>query len=177
MDPKTLKARARTKLRAQKKRRQDPRFVRTMGKLIHMGLLTSNDPLLTPYPGKIRLEDALWAGELEPRILELIPALVLKKPSTFRSAMGMPEDLLQVVRDVRNDIACTAFRGMQPQSYLRWVPHIGRKDRYPSVMKSYRWQKEDLMLLRSLEKAIGADSQVDLIRHSLRALQASITSD
>jgi DNA-binding XRE family transcriptional regulator len=64
----------------------------------------------------------LRAGNLEPRILELIPAIlvVLPKALKYRSD-EIPEDLVIVVNNIRNRNATSEFRGIPARNYLHWV--------------------------------------------------------
>ena len=66
------------------KRRTDPRFLNTMGFLTAKGFLGYNRPIHEMPNARIPLEDAIWAGEnVEPRILEVLPAALARLPKHF----------------------------------------------------------------------------------------------
>ncbi len=75
-----LVERARARYAKIERQRRDPRYRRVLGRFVAAGLLNTNEQTV-PQRGAIRVADALWAGEVEPRILELLPALLIKKPS------------------------------------------------------------------------------------------------
>jgi hypothetical protein len=106
------------------RQRRDPRYRRVLGRFVAAGLLSANEPT-KPYRRAIRVADALWAGELEPRILELLPALLIKKPSFFEDRSKLPHDLAQVVRSLRRAEVPTEFRGIPGADLARWLPRIG----------------------------------------------------
>ncbi len=129
----TLQQRAQRKLRQLERSRRDGRFLRTMGKLVGAGLLESSSPDVQPYDRRVSLADALWAGRVEPRILELLPAIVVKRPRLFVLPAVLPDDLDAVVRGIRNGRGHPSFRGVDPVSYLPWVERIGTKGKLPTT--------------------------------------------
>src|SRR5687768_13272417 len=98
MPDKKLVEKAKRKLKALQKLRKDPRYLRTIGKLRLAGFLDVRD--IPEYRGQIFLNDALWAAELEPRILELLPAIVARRPKFF-VFFDLPEDLKHVVKEIK----------------------------------------------------------------------------
>jgi len=83
-------------------KRRDPRFLETMGFLVAKGFLRTN--LNTPLiPNKrLRIDDAIWAGvNVEPRILEVLPAAVLRLPRHFDLDSNRHPVLAQVVDHLR----------------------------------------------------------------------------
>ena len=64
---------------AQQEHTQDRRFRESMGFLVAKGFLKTNFPVPLLPNKRLRLEDVLWAGtHVEPRILEVLPAAVLR---------------------------------------------------------------------------------------------------
>jgi len=167
-----LLRRARAEARKAEERRRDRRFLTVMGRLVAEGLLETNIDEVRPHHRKIRVADALWAGELEPRILELLPALVLKKPGLFRDAHDLPEDLAEVIQCVRRGRPAPPFRGIPAADYERWVPRIGHRGKQPTVVKSFRLSASDARLLAELRAELGLRSEVAVVRAALRALRA-----
>ncbi len=163
-----LSKRARLRLRALERRRKDPRYVRTMGRFVQARLLTTNHALPTNRE-KLRVEDVLWAGEVEPRLLELLPALLVKRPAMFVDNHSLPSDLDAVVRRLRRNLEPPAFRCIPGADLWRWLPKVGRKDHVPARLKAFRLTPDDLRLLDHLSEKLGV-SQTEVIRRGLRAL-------
>lgn len=169
LEPAELQKRAKKKARQYRRKRRDPRFTRVMGRLVAAGYLRTNIAEVEAYRGKIALEDALWAGTLEPRIYELLPAIVIKKPGFFDGAGDLPEDLAAVVRAIRRGRATEEFRGIPARDYLAWVPRVGHRNKQPTLAKTFRFRQQDVELLRRLADALGA-SEPDVIIRGLRSL-------
>ena len=84
------------------KKRGDRRFLETMGFLVAKGFLRTNY-YIRPLPNKhLRIEDAIWAGQnVEPRILEVLPAAVLRLGKHFDLDQNGRPDLVRVVDQLR----------------------------------------------------------------------------
>jgi len=165
-----LQARAKNKRASIRRKRRDPRFLRAMGKLVAAKLLQTNIESIVPVHAPVELSDALWAGAIEPRIYELLPAILLKKPSLFVGTDALPKDVADTVYAIRHGQATQPFRQIPASSYLPWVERIGHKGVSPSLLKSFRMKQEDLALLRHLRDTL-ATSETDVIRRALRALE------
>ena len=163
-----LRERARRKLVGLRRRRRDPRYVRTLGRFVDAGLLTTNQPVLLHHE-PLRVADVLWAGDVEPRFLELLPALVVKRPSMLVDPDALPDDLRRVVRRLRRNLVPDTFRGIPGADVYRWLPKVGQKDKFPARLKSFRLKPDDLRLLEHLSQTLGL-SETDVIRRGLRAL-------
>jgi hypothetical protein len=163
--------RARRAHEALERRRRDPRYRRVLGRLVTLGVLKTNQDI-PPYRKRIAVEDALWAGELEPRILEVLPALVVKRPALFVDARALPEDLAAVVDDVRKHRPPRDFRGMSGASVARWVSSVGQRGKLPSRLKAFRFQADDVTLLAELSRELGL-TETAVVRRGLRALATS----
>ena len=166
-----LRARAQRRLARLERGRRDPRYARVVGRLRALGLLVTNFEAEDPG-GPIRISDTLWAGSLEPRVLELLPALVLKAPATFESVRDLPADLHLAVRALRRGETPDDFRGIPGEAVARWPPRVGREHKLPSCMKTFRLTQDDLKLLRQLASSLGL-TEADVVRRGLRALAAA----
>jgi hypothetical protein len=163
-----LRQRARAKMVGLRRRRRDPRYLRTLGRLVEAGLLTTNQPVRL-HSEPLRVPDVLWAGEAEPRFLELLPALLVKRPSMLVDPRDLPEDLRSVVRRLRRNLVPETFRGIPGADVYRWLPRVGHKDKFPARLKSFRLKPDDVQLLEHLSQTLGI-SETDVIRRGLRAL-------
>ena len=164
----TIQERAKKRLRADQRRRRDPRFQRVMGRFVKEGLLHSNQGI-APHAEPLEVKDVLWAGEVEPRLLELLPALLAKQPSMFTAVTQLPDDLAAAVCKLRRNLHPEEFRGIPGDALYRWLPLVGRKGKVPATPKTFRLTQEDVTLLRALAKQHGI-SETDVIRRGLRAL-------
>lgn len=166
-----LRARAQRRLARIERARRDPRYARVVGRLRALGLLVTNFEVEDPGT-PISVADALWVGNVEPRVLELLPALVVKAPATFEDVRQLPGDLAEVVRALRRAETPPDFRGVPGESLAHWLPRVGRKQRLPSCLKTFRLKHEDLVLLRRLARELGS-TETDVIRRALRALASA----
>ena len=171
LDAEGLRARAKRLQTRIARGRRDPRYRCVIGRLKAARLLATNYEV-PDFRGRITVADALWAGELEPRVLELLPALVVKKPSLFVDPTNLPEDLANAVRSLRRNQAPEAFRGIPGSDILKWLPRVGHRGKTPSRLKCFRLTAEDLSLLEELSRERGL-SETDTVRQGLRALARS----
>ena len=168
MDIEGIKARARKRLRAIERMEAKPRFRNVIGRYVAAGVLTVNYPVeLNRDP--ILVKDVLWAGQFEPRLLELLPALIVKKPSLFVEMTELPADLAAAVDALsRNEVPST-FRGIDGKSLYQWLPRVGHRGKVPSRLKSFRFRADDQQLLDELQQRLGG-SQMDVLRRALQQL-------
>jgi hypothetical protein len=165
MDLEELKARARKRLRVIERREATPRFRGVVGRYVAAGLLTTNYPVETNRK-PLRVDDVLWAGKLEPRLLELLPALIVKRPSLFVDVTNLPPDLAAAVQALRQNRVPPDFRALPGKSLYQWLPRVGRKGKVPSRLKAFRFDAEDTKRLCDLQQRLGM-SQIDVLRRAL----------
>jgi len=170
-----LQAAARKRYQALRRKQRDPRFKKAMGRFVAADLLTTNIDGIRPHDKRVPLDDALWAGTVEPRIMELLPAVLVKKPALLRLPKDLPEDVAAVMHAIRHGKAAPGFRGVPPERYLPWVTEVGRKGKSPSVLKSFRFKHEDVLRLSRLRKNLPARSDTEVIRMALELLESSST--
>lgn len=168
MDPQELTARAQRKMRVLRAQRRDRRYVDVMGRFVREGLLIVNRPL-PENTAAIAVDDVLWAGKLEPRLLELLPALIVKRPGLFTSVAALPPDLEAVVAELRRDREPPEFRGIPGRDVHRWLTRVGRRGKVPARLKSFRFTPEDQRLLEHLAAKLGL-TETEVLRRALRAL-------
>jgi hypothetical protein len=144
-----------------------------MGRFVAEGLLATTIEGIPPHDRRVPLEDALWAGTVEPRIMELLPAVLVKKPQLLRLPKELPDDVAAVMHAIRHGKAAPTFRGVAPNQYLPWVTEVGRKGKSPSVLKSFRFKHEDVLRLSRLRRNLPARSDTEVIRMALELLEGS----
>ena len=163
-----LRLRAKRRLRSLERQTEDPRFVRVMGRFVRDGLLVVNHDV-SEHAEPLRVEEVLWAGRVEPRLLELLPALIVKRPSMFVGVAALPADLAQAVEALKRDREPQEFRGIAGKDIHRWLRRVGQKGKAPSRLKSFRFTPDDQRLLQHLVEALGL-SETEIVRRGLRAL-------
>jgi hypothetical protein len=168
MDAAELRRRAQRKLRAIQRRRRDPRYVRVLGRLAEAGYIITRQAVVC-HRDPLEVAEVLWAGEIEPRFLELLPALLVKQPSFFVDARQLPGDLESVVRKLRRNMEPEAFRGISGDRLLRRLSEVGRTRGVPARLKSFRLRADDLRLLKALAVRLGV-SETEVVRRAIRTL-------
>jgi hypothetical protein len=150
------------------RRARDPRFVTVMGRFVREGLLVTNRKHRA-HKNRLHVSDVLWAGELEPRLLELLPALLVKRPAMFVNTKDLPTDLDDVVRSLKRDTIPKDFRGIPGTDVHRWLRRVGHRGKAPSRLKSFRFTPSDQRLLERLSEKLGI-SETEVVRRALRTL-------
>ena len=148
-----------------KKLRKDPRYQEVIGRLVYEKLLDA--PKVPARNYKLHLKDMLWVGEnIEPRVLELLPAILLKAPRIVYSE-PLPEDLRRVKNDLVRGNIKGEFRGIVVKSCDQWITQIGRKDKRPSVRKIFFLSFKDTERLAQLSQQESV-SEAEIVRRALR---------
>lgn len=170
MNIKDIIQKAKQKANELEKLKQDKRYQNVIGKFVASGFIIAEG--IPSYPCKVSLEDVLWTGELEPRVLELLPAILIKKPSILKHIYKMPEDLEEVCFAIRRRTGTKLqpFRGVRPEDYMKWLPLIGLKGKTTQITKSFRFYDDDISKLQALAKKYKK-SEVEIIRMSLQMLE------
>jgi hypothetical protein len=163
-----LEERAKRRQQVLRRRRRDPRYLAVVGRFVKERLLVVNFPL-EQRGEPVAVGDVLWAGEVEPRLLELVPALIVKRPGLFTSVAPLPDDLARVVAELRRDREPPAFRGIPGRDIHRWLGRVGRRGKVAARLKSFRFTPEDQRLLEHLSKQLGV-TETEVLRRALRAL-------
>ena len=157
--------RAQKEAKRLQKLRRDPRYLRTMGKLKREKLVDVRD--IPEYRGQVFLQDALWAAELEPRIFELLPTIVARRPKFF-VFFELPPDLDRVVKEIQVRRPITPYQGIAAAKYARWEPLVSRNGKPVKVLRTFRLSTEDLETLDKLSKK-KALSHTQILRLALEA--------
>ncbi len=85
--------------------RKDIRYKKAMAFLVKKGFLKTNINFENYYYAKIRIKDLIWAGlNVEPRILEVLPAAAARLPRAFIfDASKNSQSLQKVVFDLKEN--------------------------------------------------------------------------
>ena len=146
----------------EKKRRQDPKFLKVMGFLAAKGFLYTNNPIALNPNEHLKLKDAVWAGRfVEPRILEVLPAAYEKFRKHFYGNRDIVEKLEQIIDCVKQkDDRKIDFYGIPVEKLKPWFFIRLRDGRSKSmdqrkVSKSYRFKPETIEKLKKLKDQTG----------------------
>ncbi|MCC7442928.1 MAG: hypothetical protein IT285_14945 [Bdellovibrionales bacterium] len=118
-----LLKRIKRKAAQERKNLRDPRFLDVMGFLVAKGFLSTN-LAVTLLPNKrLRVEDAIWVGtHVEPRVLEVLPAAVLRLGRHFDLDVERHRELWGAVELLRKRAQTgVAFLGVPYEKYKIWV--------------------------------------------------------
>lgn len=168
MDRNELIRRAALKAAELEALRAKPAYRKVLGTLRHHGLLDA--PLVPAKDAKLTISDCLTVGEVEPRVLELLPALVLGRPELFTNVSRLPPDLEGAVTDLRRGRIPPDFRGLTGALVARHRDHVGARTR-PARLHSFRLREDDEALLDELAARLRL-SRTDVLRRALRRLGA-----
>ncbi len=168
IDRDDLIRRAREKAAELEAERAKPAYRKVLGALRHHGLLDA--PLVPAKAAKLTIVDCLAVGIVEPRVLELLPSLVLGRPDLFTSVSRLPQDLEDAVSDLRKGRIPGTFRGLAGRLVAQHRDHVGARAR-PARLHSFRLKEDDEALLEELAVKLGL-SRTDVLRRALRRLGA-----
>lgn len=103
-------------------KRKDLRYLQTMTLLTRKGLLKANQKFKL-YRPRININDAVWAGlNVEPRIIEVLPAAILHFPKAFTGIKTLPKDLTRILNLIReNAEEGPAFYGTDFKKMKFWA--------------------------------------------------------
>jgi len=132
----------RVKAEQNKLNRQDLRFKKTIGILKAKGLLQTNLDIPARTGLKIEVKDALWAGRnVEPRILEVLPAAIVHHRANFMGCENLPKELEGVLKAIRNDLhEGPDFEGIAYEKMKHWA-NVQLKDKRTKPAKELRQPK------------------------------------
>jgi hypothetical protein len=145
-----------------KQRRRDPRYVRTMAFLTAKGFLFANRRFPYTPNDRIDIDGAIWAGRtLEPRILEVLPAAVLRLPKHFDFDPIRHHELAKTLEDLK---ACRKdghrFEGIPYKKIKAWVDFELKDGRIKTqkekrVLKTFRLKPDTIEKLERIAQDKG----------------------
>lgn len=131
----------------------DKAAIDIFGFLVAEGLLLVEG--VSPRPmAKLNIKDVLRVGqEIEPRVLEVLPAALLHFPRSFTNQKAIPENLAQVIDLIRRgektgpDLAGIKFKDMKRWANVQLKDSRVVPEDQKRVMKSIRLKKGTLEVL------------------------------
>lgn len=148
--------------RKDRKRRRDPRYVETMGFLVAKGFLKTNQQLPLLPNKRVLIADAIWAGmNVEPRILEVLPAAVLRLPRHFDLDATRHRELFATVKRLKTQgEKGEPLWGVPYEKIKVWIYLPLRDGRVKDITekkitKTFRLKPEVIERLRQLARKLG----------------------
>lgn len=137
--------------------RRDPRFLNAIGFFVAKGFLKTNFPVQPKPNKKLKIDDVMWAGtNVEPRLLEVLPAAVLRLEKHFDYDKNKHEALAKIIQQLKNrQERGDAFLGVPYTRFKVWLDlplKDGRTVLYNEkrVTKTYRLQSDVIAKLKKL---------------------------
>lgn len=170
--------RAKIKAARAKELRKDARFIRAIEWLSFLGLLRTN--YAKPRRCKIKLQDLLFAAHIEPRVNELLPALLIELRDLLPfSTQRLPKDLHAVIEAFANEQALPPYKGASPRKYTEWLGTPAMKLAYkrlhprsqPRLRKDSAKHFSELIRRRRIELGFTQVDFSKMFGTSLRALR------
>ena len=111
--------RAKAKAALLNSKRRNAKYVRAIEWLSYIGLIRHTD--ITPRESRIRLDDLLFAAQIEPRVQELLPVILVELSETLPfSARALPVSLREVVEAIKEGDTLPTYENIPPSRYMQW---------------------------------------------------------
>ncbi len=140
--------------------RADPRYKNILGFFIQKGFLNANEKFPRVGNQRIPLKDAIWVGlQVEPRILEVLPAAFARLPKSFNFTLKEADLLKDVVKHLRDDEPTGPdFMGVAYKKLKTWYnlplrDHRTKTPREKKVACNFRFKPEVIKKLNMRVKA------------------------
>lgn len=163
MNKVSLLKKIKEKAKTDAKNRRDQRYLETMGFLVAKGFLKTNDHVPLRPNKRLRIVDAIWAGEnVEPRILEVLPAAVLRLGKHFDLDPIKHDKLARVVGQLqKRQSDGDDFCGMPFEKLKVWAEFPLRDKRVKTagekkIMKSFRLDRTAVEKLAEIAQSEGS---------------------
>ncbi|MCB9026435.1 MAG: hypothetical protein H6625_08980 [Bdellovibrionaceae bacterium] len=157
--------------------RTDIRFTKTIALLKAKGLLRTNQPITARTGARVELRDAIWAGRnVEPRILEVLPAALLHYRANFIGLENIPPKLEEVLKAIRNNAELGPnFEGIEYAKMKSWANAPLRDKRTKPVnekkqKKTFGFQLKTINKLQELVASGRFKDQTSAIEAAIEKL-------
>ena len=145
------------------KNRKDLRYKKAMAFLVRKGFLKTNMNFENYYQAKIKIKDLIWAGQnVEPRILEVLPAAAARLPRAFIFDTTKNTIALQkVVIDLNENKAKGADFLKVPYEKIKVWMNLTLNDgrtkiaENKKIMRTFRLKPETIHKIELLKKKNG----------------------
>lgn len=157
--------------------RNDIRFVKAIALLKGKGLLQTTLPIKAAAGLRVHVDDALWAGKnVEPRILEVLPAAILHFPKNFVGVDKLQGDFVDILKGIKNHAdKGPAYNGIPFHKMKHWA-NVDLKDKRTKPekqkrqLKAFRLRRETLGKLEMLVAAGKYKDQTSALEAAIAKL-------
>jgi hypothetical protein len=145
------------------KNRKDIRYKKAMAFLVRKGFLKTNSNFENYYQARIRIKDLIWAGlNVEPRILEVLPAAAARLPKAFIfDASKNTQTLQKVIIDLNENKEIGADFLKIPYLKIKVWMNLALNDKRTKmtqdkkIMRTFRLNPETVQKMELLKKKNG----------------------
>lgn len=177
MTKQDFEERIRQKAAQNEANRKDVRFKKTIAFLKGKGLLHTNLPIAGGTSIRLNIEDVLWAGRnVEPRILEVLPAAILHFPKNFLNLDKLPDGFATIVKNIRaNKDQGDDFEGVRYAQMKHWA-NMQLKDKrtkpakFLKRTKTFRLHQTTIDKLQKIVAAGDYEDQTSAIEAAIENL-------
>lgn len=148
------------KVAKDKELRKDIRYKNVMGFLTGRGFLFTNQNIVAQPKKRIDIKDYLWVGDhLEPRVLELLPAVILRFPMYVENQKDAPEALIKVLVRIKElnetgpDFKGILYEKMRGWAYLDLQDKRTKSLDKKKILKSFRLSPDTISKLSKIAKS------------------------
>lgn len=138
------------------KNRTDLRYLKTMAFLTHKGFLKSDLDFEKNYFTKIKYADAVWSGKnVEPRILEVLPAAIARLPKSFifrnNEFLNLTLLISELKKSIQSDILFhdIPFNKLKIWMNLKLTDQRTKTIKNKKITKTFRLNTESIAKLKS----------------------------
>jgi hypothetical protein len=140
------------------KKRKDIRFLNVMGFLVAKGFLYTNQQIQKLPNARIDIEDAIWAGKnLEPRILEVLPAAVIRLGKHFNFDPQMHRELNYAIEGLKSnkegDFFGIPLAKIRPWLNIRLKDRRTKREIEKKIPKTFRLRLDTIGKLKALKNS------------------------
>ena len=158
------------------KNRADLRYKRAIAFLVKKGFLKKNESFLNYYQARNRVADFIWAGQnVEPRILEVLPAAAARLPRAFIFLNSQDETvLLNVINQLKmkfengDDFMNMPYNKIKIWMNINLLDGRTKKSNEKRVMKTFRLKQLTIEKIRKLKLMHGL-SEAEIIDKLINA--------
>jgi hypothetical protein len=161
------------------KNRLDFRFIDVMSFLTSKGFLKTNLNIPLRPNKRININDAIWAGKnVEPRILEVLPAAVLRLEKHFDLNPELHPELYKIILQLKNNANTGDDFYHVPFVKLKyWVdfPLLDKRTKILSkkkILKTFRLSPEVVKTIKRLAQELGL-TEVQLVERKIMDLKTN----
>lgn len=152
----------------------ESKFQRVLQRLVYERLI--EEPDVIPKRMRVSLGDLLEVGEQDPRVLIVLPAILICKPKILYKLSRDLEKFSEIVEFTRalfSPYAPKKFHGIPVETFQKAARDYKtrltqKKSKETSFVRTFRFTKNDIDLLEKLTEILGATGMSQTLRLLIR---------